>query len=105
MRGVQLTGAGLAREGDQMLGDDPRGDDFLDPAFLQARPGVAPERATIARQHAELPAHLGEHGEAPSQILEGELARSRRALAAMRIGAADLVIVPTEQPCRIVSML
>src|SRR5215468_2996359 len=105
MRGVQLAGASLAREGDQMLGDDARGDDFLDPAFLQAWPGVAPECPTVVREHAELPAHLGEHGDAAFQVLEGELARSRRALAAMRIGAADLVIIPTEQPCRIVGML
>src|SRR5215468_9862868 len=98
MRGIKLAGAGLARERDQMLGDDPSGDDFLDSTFLQARPSIAPESPAIVGQRAELPAHLEQHGEAPFQVLESELARPRRKLAAMRIGAA-------EQPHRIVGML
>src|SRR5215468_10290486 len=105
MRGIKLAGAGLARERDQMLGDDPGGDDFLDSTFLQARPSKAPESRTIVGQRAELPAHLEQHGEAPLHVPESELARPRWKLAAMRIGAADLIIVAAEQPHRIVGML
>ena len=39
MRGVELAGAGLARERDEVLGDDAGRDDRFDAAFLQARPG------------------------------------------------------------------
>src|SRR6516164_5198652 len=73
VRGIKLAGAGPARERDQMLGNDPGGDDFLDSTFLQTRPSIAPESPAIVGQHAELPAHLEQHGEAPFQVLEGEL--------------------------------
>src|SRR5215472_891410 len=102
MRGIKLAGAGLARERDQVLRDDTGGDDFLDSAFLQAWPGVAPKGAAVVGEHAELPAHFEQHAEAPFQVLEGKLAGPRRPLAAMRIGAVDLVIVAAEQPYRII---
>src|ERR1700730_2072110 len=98
MRAIKLAGADLARERDQMLGDDSGGDDCLDSAFLKAWPGIAPESPAIVGQYAELPAHLEQHGEAPFQVLEGELAGPRGALAPMRIGAVDLVVVAAEQP-------
>src|ERR1700678_1970371 len=104
VRGVELAGARLAREGDQVLGDDPGGDDFLDPAFLEARPGVAPERLAIVGLDAQLPAHLEQHGEAALEVPHGELAGPRRPLAPVRIGAVDLVVVAPEQPRRIVGI-
>src|SRR5262249_48228162 len=92
MRRIKFAGAGFACECDQMLGNDAGGDDFLDSALLQAWPGIAPERLAVVGQHAELPAHLKQHGEAPFQVLESELAGPRRALAPMRIGAVNLVV-------------
>src|SRR5579871_5923768 len=98
MGGIELAGAGLAGERDQVLGDNPGRYDFLDPAFLQPRPGITPEGAAIVSQHAEFPAHLEQHGGAAFQILESELAGPWGALAAMRVGAADLILVAAKQP-------
>src|SRR5258708_40150516 len=75
-----------------MLGNDPGGDDLLDSAFLQARPGIAPESPAIVSEHAKLPAHLEQHGEAAFQVRHRELAGPWRELATMRIGTADLGI-------------
>src|SRR6266446_935482 len=104
MRGVEFARAGLACERDQMLGNDPGGDDLLDSAFLQARPGITPESSAIVSAHAKLPAHLEQHGEAAFQVRHRELAGPWRELATMRIGTLDLVIVTAEQSLRIVGI-
>src|SRR5215471_8310521 len=104
MRSIEFAGAGLAGEGDQMLGNYAGGDDFLDSAFLQAWPRVAPESPAVVGQHAKLPAHLDQHGEAAFQVRNRELAGPWRELATMRVGAMDLVIVAAEQPLRIIGI-
>src|ERR1700732_276408 len=87
MRGVELAGAGLAGERDQVLGDDPGGDDLLDAAFPEARPRIAPEGPAIVGPHSELPADFGQHGETALEVPDRELAGPRRPFAPMRIGA------------------
>src|SRR5262249_60173826 len=104
MRGIEFAGAGLAGEGDQMLGNYAGGDDFRDSAFLQAWPRVAPESPAVVGQHAKLPAHFDQHGEAALQVRNRELAGPWRELATMRVGAMDLVIVAAEQPLRIIGI-
>src|SRR5690348_13385850 len=76
--GVLLAALSLAREGDEVVGDEADADHVLDPALAQERPRHAPEGGAVVRHQACAEQEAREDARGPAKVREGcALARER----------------------------